>query len=227
MKLLAIVCMTCAVVGANAVHAQDAAPSRRAIVNLDEKEWQAFQAASKGLQGFSVVLLLGDAQGNSVPDGLSAPARKALADIKDFLPFKSYRVLDTQWVAAETGPFAQAQLRLHGVDSQEYEFILKGSAHPAPDAVEGQVELATGQRFDDAYRSAAYARINMLEDRVRSAKSSADDRAEIARLKQSLVGRQSLINTSLKVAIGETVVVGTSRVQGDKALVVLLTAVPK
>jgi hypothetical protein len=27
--------------------------------------------------------------------------------------------------------------------------------------------------------------------------------------------------------VGETVIVGTSRVQGDKALIVLLTAVPK
>lgn len=37
--------------------------------------------------------------------------------------------------------------------------------------------------------------------------------------------RRSLIDTSFRMDVGETVVVGTSRLQGDKALIVLLTAV--
>lgn len=40
-------------------------------------------------------------------------------------------------------------------------------------------------------------------------------------------GPRTLIETALSIDTGETVVVGTSRVQGDKALIVLLTAVPK
>ena len=38
---------------------------------------------------------------------------------------------------------------------------------------------------------------------------------------------QMLIDTSFNMRQGETVVVGTSRVRGDKALIVLLTAVRK
>ena len=38
---------------------------------------------------------------------------------------------------------------------------------------------------------------------------------------------QMLIDTSFSMRLGETVVVGTSRVRGDKALIVLLTAVRK
>jgi hypothetical protein len=36
-----------------------------------------------------------------------------------------------------------------------------------------------------------------------------------------------LIDTTFNMDVGETVVVGTSRLQGDKALIVLLTAVGK
>ena len=58
----------------------------------------------KPLQGFSIVLLLGEAQGTAVPEGLSAPAKKALADVKDFLPYKGYRVLDTGWAGHRRTP---------------------------------------------------------------------------------------------------------------------------
>jgi hypothetical protein len=36
-----------------------------------------------------------------------------------------------------------------------------------------------------------------------------------------------VIDTSFSMDIGETIVVGTSRLQGDTALIVLLTAVPR
>src|SRR5262245_44842783 len=45
-------------------------------------------------QGFSVVLVLGDIQSAASSDDLPLAARKALTDMKDFLPFKSYRLLD-------------------------------------------------------------------------------------------------------------------------------------
>src|SRR5207249_7466621 len=53
----------------------------------------------KRVQGFSVLLLLGETQGTAQPDNISPPARKALSDIKDFLPYQSFRVLDTLWLA--------------------------------------------------------------------------------------------------------------------------------
>src|SRR4029079_16113536 len=50
-------------------------------------------------QGFSVVLVLGEMQGTGTGPADSVPpaARKALVDMKDFLPYKSYRLLDSQW----------------------------------------------------------------------------------------------------------------------------------
>ena len=76
-------------------------------------------------RGFNVVLLLGDMQDASGQDTIPNAARKALADMKDFLPYKGYRLLDTQWVLASTsGP---AITRLRGVDDQEYELELRAS----------------------------------------------------------------------------------------------------
>ena len=50
-------------------------------------------------QGFSVVLVLGDLNSGSNADATVPPAaRKALSDMKDFLPYKGYRLLDAEWI---------------------------------------------------------------------------------------------------------------------------------
>src|SRR5688572_4707628 len=83
----------------------------------------------KRVQGFSVLLLLGETQGAAQPDNVSAPARKALADIKDFLPYKSFRVLDTLWLAGSD--FGNSSGQLRGIDDpadrerQNYDFELR------------------------------------------------------------------------------------------------------
>ncbi len=96
------------------------------------------------LQGFSVVLVVGDLQGAGAPDDVPLAARKALADMREFLPYKSYRLLDAGWLMccgeqlrpaaserrtpAET-PRATAlsTLALRGPDEQEYELRLSAS----------------------------------------------------------------------------------------------------
>ena len=45
------------------------------------------------------MLVLGDLQAGSTPDNVPPAAKKALADMKDFLPYKSYRLLDSQWTS--------------------------------------------------------------------------------------------------------------------------------
>jgi hypothetical protein len=86
-------------------------------------------------RGFNVVLLLGDMQDASGLDTVPVAARKALADMKDFLPYKGYRLLDTQWVlASNSGP---AITRLRGVEDQEFELELRAvsafqAGTPAP-----------------------------------------------------------------------------------------------
>jgi hypothetical protein len=83
-------------------------------------------------RGFNVVLLLGDMQDATGLDTVPVAARKALSDMKDFLPYKGYRLLDTQWVlASNSGP---AITRLRGIDDQEYELELRASPTMQPDA---------------------------------------------------------------------------------------------
>ena len=81
-------------------------------------------AASSALQGFSIVLVLGDVQDGATADNIPAAARAALADLKDFLPYRSYRVLDTAWVLASSATRQAVSSRLQGPDEQSYEVTL-------------------------------------------------------------------------------------------------------
>jgi hypothetical protein len=77
-------------------------------------------------QGFSVVLVVGDTQGSDMPDTIPAVARRALADMKDFLPYKSYKLLDTQWTLCCGGGSSSTITRLRGLDDQEYQLEIRG-----------------------------------------------------------------------------------------------------
>jgi hypothetical protein len=77
-----------------------------------------------------VVLLLGDLQGGTTADNVPAAARKALVDMRDFLPYKSYRLLDTGWTLASNNS-VRSTLRLRGLENQEFELNLGGAAPPA------------------------------------------------------------------------------------------------
>ena len=77
-------------------------------------------------QAFSVVLLLGDMQGGESLDGVPNAARKALIDTKDFLPYKNYRLLDSQWTLCCSGT-TSAITRLRGLDDQQYELELRAT----------------------------------------------------------------------------------------------------
>jgi hypothetical protein len=139
------------------------------------------------LQGFSVLLLLGETQGASQAENISAPARRALADIKDFLPYKSFRVLDTAWVAGRDEGIINGMLS--GLDNQTYHFYLR-----------------TFRRTPEPILDRAQFRL-----------------AKVAQ-PTGFPGDVVLDNT-FNIATGETIVVGTSRLQGERALIVVLTAV--
>ena len=83
------------------------------------------------VQGFSVVLVLGDLQGASTPDNVPPAAKKALADMKDFLPYKSYQLLDAEWILGSSN----ASTRLRGPDDREY--TLNMTAMPPRDGSKG------------------------------------------------------------------------------------------
>jgi hypothetical protein len=91
--------------------------------------------SSGALQGFSVVLVVGELQGTSATDDVPAAAKKALADMREFLPYKSYRLLDAGWLmccgepartTSERRP-ESSTLALRGPDDHEYELHLTTS----------------------------------------------------------------------------------------------------
>lgn len=208
-------------------------------------------------QGFSVVLVLGEMQGTGAAENVPAAARKALIDMKDFLPYKSYRLLDAQWTLCCGRTMIAARLR--GPEQQEYDLELD----PGPSETSGKWNVRFALReaaaavavnrtetpFADrsaaltAQRAELETKIRQLKERyddnhpdVRAAKAQLDalegqrqmlrNEESMKRLRMADGGlrRRAIIDTSFTMDIGETVVVGTSRLQGDKALIALLTA---
>lgn len=181
-----------------------------------------------GPQAFSVVLVVGEMGNAAAVDNVPAAARKALTDMKDFLPYKSYRLLDSQWtLCCGKEPLFS---RLRGLEGQEYELRLIASVSqagnsPAPTVNVQQFWLSEAQ---DSERSAR--EVAALRKRLQTAKNVSDEERRILEHELAAGSRRSsnrtVMNASFRMDVGETVVVGTSRIQGDKALIALLTAVP-
>jgi hypothetical protein len=268
--------------GAGAVSARQASEtqstSSKKLANAESPE-------GSQRQGFSVVLLLGDMQSNDGQDSVPAAARRALADIKDFLQYKSYRLLDTQWTLC-CSTTSSAVTRLRGVEDQEYELELRSMTEAAGrlsmrfilrDAGDGKVtgsstKLDTERTKDMGASGTASERqladinreifqlerertdLNIeVENRRRKVEVGTLDPGEVKRpnaqlqavnqrlnslnqLKQQLAAQpapvkgsgKTVIDTSFRMDVGETVVVGTSGLKGgNRALIALLTAVPK
>jgi hypothetical protein len=200
-------------------------------------------------QAFSVALVLGEMQGTGATDNVPPAARKALTDVKDFLPYKSYRLLDTQWTLC-CGRSAIIT-RLRGPEEQDYGLELTpsnagagkwyvhfalwepraaervetpASSSAAPTSTEARTELARrlaevrkGHTEDHPEVARLRAEISMLDMRRRE--------QSMRRTTAAMAPRRPVIDTSFTMDVGETVVVGTSRLKGDKALIALLTAV--
>jgi hypothetical protein len=140
-------------------------------------------------QLFQIVILTGSADGPEVLKGLPKNAEKAINDIRNFLPYKHYVLVDS------------ALLRM-GSD-----------AGGSQTSLEGKVDAET------------IGFVARMSYREREAKLSVDH-FELARLSAGR-GPRALLETSFGLVRGETVVVGTSKLDGaGKALIVLVTAVP-
>jgi hypothetical protein len=178
----------------------------RAIARIREveAEQQRFHEENGASHGFSVILALGDLQGAAPTRDLPPAASKALADMSQFLPYKSYELIDARWILGS--PRSTSPIR--GPENREYELELRTS--PRSDS-EVQIDF----NLRDPRRA-----LPLVAGRgFRTASGSGTVRI----VKQP--GR--IIDTTFNMDVGETVVVGTSRLQGDKALIVLLTAVGK
>jgi hypothetical protein len=210
--------------------------------------------------GFSVVLVLGDMQGGATADNVPAAARKALADMKDFLPYKSYRLLDSAWILGS----GNVSTRLRGAEDQEYTLNLSGGAssqdpktlhlsfqlrdaEPKPNTA-GEAESAIQKAQPGAVDHGREMERESLQQKLRELQAEKGNnhpevvkaRAQLEQLNYQLAelygqrravvksGTCCIISTGFTMEIGETVVVGTSRLRGgDKALIALLTAVPR
>ncbi len=258
-NLLRVTCVTLMIGGtcpliAAAQQATEATPPAR---GQRGRLTQAQRANMPAPQGFSVVLVLGEMQGAGAADNVPSAARKALADMKDFLPYKTYRLLDTQWTLC-CGQSAMVT-RLRG-DEQDYydlelepnrtdtsgkwyvRFSLRNSptggaalaaAHLETDdnsmaqlvqkraEVEAQLRNLK-QRYNDTHPEVQKVRAQLAEIERQQAQLRVEATKRRATVRPS---NRTVIDTSFTMDIGETVVVGTSRLQGDKALIALLTAV--
>jgi hypothetical protein len=148
-------------------------------------------------QAFQIVLLVADqgAGGNEAP--LPAHAAAALADVREFLPFRRYRTVDAAWLRT----------------TREAEAVVTG-----PDGLPLVVHL----RFRDRVAEQLFVEAFALD-----APAVLPDDPGGAEGAKKRPRSQRLLATSFSMAVGETLVVGTSKLDGgDEALVVLLTAAP-
>jgi hypothetical protein len=261
------------------VRAQPAESVRRQpqeVEALRRQLREAVETARPGApQGFSVVLVLGDLQGGTTQDNVPPAARKALTDMKDFLPYKSYRLLDVQWTLC-CGGRAPVVSRLRGPDGHDYELTLTAALEqprlsvrfvlrePAgAEQVAGGTELIRQLELEAVRLELEHENLRRSAERrfevgtgkppdedpeVRQARlraANASIKLAEAKQRRNALPRQhpdlkprpgmmppsamrSMIDTSFTMDVGETVVVGTSRLAGgDKALIALLTAVPR
>ncbi len=218
-------------------------------------------------QAFSVSLVLGDMQAaTGASDNVPAAARKALTDVKDFLPYKAYRLLDSQWTLCCGRPSVVSSpivSRLRGPEDQDYsvEIVPSNAGNGKyyvhfslwePRTVETAVSAAGGrgammaldaQRAEETTRREQQLQLSraQLEEMRRTRAENHPDvaaaKTRIEELERSLNEMRrpdsmrrtrtasAVIDTSFTMDVGETVVVGTSRLKGDKALIALLTAV--
>jgi hypothetical protein len=165
----------------------------------DDSEAPAAQPTPKPSAGqnhlFQIILLRGATTGSAEITGLPKNAEKAIRDIRDFLPFKSYSLLDSGLLRVQD----MGKKRLDGIPPQQYEFRVSYS------------DLPNGK-------------INVWDFDVEPVKAAGG-----APLPRGVAPEavHPIISTSFTVDIGETIVVGSSKLGGDQALIVLFTALPK
>jgi hypothetical protein len=151
---------------------------------------------------FQIALVLADNEpSKEPPQALPKGLQKALADIQDFLPFKSYRLYDSALVRS-TG---EARARLKGPDGQEYT-----AAFTFRDEDNGPVH--------NGY----------LIDPFSLDKTPAPSPQPPQPLPRGVAPRtpEPPQASSFRIRPGETVVVGSSGLPGGRSLIVVLTALP-
>lgn len=156
-------------------------------------------------QTFQLILLSGSTRAGASPKDLSQGAQKALNDLKGFLPYKSYELLDATLVP--TTPDSAVTARLVGRAGAAYEL---------------RMGYRSGGTGEDAqiYFSRFFVREEPGTTPVLPTAGPNPGSGEHRPPRE-------MVNTTFSLKPGETIVVGTSRLEGSEdALVILLTALP-
>ncbi|MFQ5348842.1 MAG: hypothetical protein ACE5EG_00200 [Thermoanaerobaculia bacterium] len=125
--------------------------------------------------------------------------RQAIEDVRQFLPFKSYRLLDTALMRTDR----VARTMLTGPDNREF----RAELSLAPSGSELMVRH--------------FELVEKVELPAPLIAGGGDTGGPVS------PASKQVLSSSFAAAIGQTVVVGTSRLNGgDEALVVLFTALP-
>jgi len=180
--------------------APKAKPSPDAAQSYARALASAPQPDSGRTMTFQLVLLIAGTGGTSQYENVPANARKALEDLKDFLPYKSYELLDLAWLRSSRSAEAQvsgpedstlaAQLDFRALEGNEIDLKLRLVKMPGLPVF---LEAPTPNRQP----------------------VTAPQRA------------QTILESTFGMRAGETVVVGTAKLDGpSKALVVILSAIP-
>ena len=275
--LLAAGVLTCVVLQP-ALAAQQPPPGQQTPAPASRSESRAVT------HGFSVVLVLADLQASSAPDDVPPAARRALADMKDFLPYKSYKLLDAAWILGQGT--SGTVTRLRGPEEHEYELRMTTQVSPVPatrssggssdgqgrgtamtttlsggvfvrftlsesglserEQIEAVVAQEERRSVETRVKEERAVEIVKLEAELKAAEQQKNE-TKAKELRQALARARSrserstqpsrytatrrsvgpIIDTSFNMDVGETVVVGTSRLKGNsRALIALLTAVP-
>ena len=163
----------------------------------------AREDAAPRTQSFQLLLLAASARAGSGGAEVPANAQKALADLRGFLPFKSYQLLDSAWL--RTTQDNPTEGRVVGRDGASYRLRLRFRT------------TGNGDLFVDFF--------NLSEERSTPRPASEAKKGDEGVAPRAL---RDQISTTFSLKKGETIVVGTSKIDGsDEALVVLLTAVPQ
>jgi hypothetical protein len=268
MTALAAAC-TCATLTASAnAQQQSIRPAQQATQHSGE-------IVSSTISGFNIVLVVGETQssGSASAEELPPAAKKALNDMREFLPYKHYRVLDVQWTSCCAPRNTTITGRLQGVVGlrdrngalnlvpRGYGFAIITSASQqhlpvrftlnidetgagrSPNEVES-VRGAERERQDlQAEFETLGVQIKELQRRIEVGTEPAGSLRPMQdrhnSLKRRLADMESewvhvagpagrgIMDSSFTMDAGETVVVGTSRLGGDKALIAILSAVRK
>jgi hypothetical protein len=144
---------------------------------------------------FQIILLRGTTSGSEELTGLPKNAEKAVKDVRDFLPFKSYKLLDSALLRIDES----GKTQLEGIPPQQYEVSF-------------------------AYRPMAGNKLSIWTFRLVAVKPKVGTPLPRGVAPEA---ERALIDTSFTVDLGETIVVGSSKLGGSEALVVLFTALPK